>query len=248
MADIFVSYARKDSARVEQLAEGLARSGGWSLFTDHVIPTGQSWREYIGAQLEGARCVLVIWSNASVSSRWVQEEADEGFRRGILIPILLELVTPPLGFRSLQAADLSGWQGDCESAAFRRLLDDIAHILKLSSSQHTPVGISGTWEGEMYQDDLNNPFDVRLVLTEFKEGNRGGSIEHRQYNARGALTCIKQDGDSYYYEQHIDYGRDRCLDGMNKVVLLDKDTLERTWYRPGTEQEGAKGTLKRVFK
>ena len=61
MADIFVSYARKDSARVEQLAEGLARNGGWSLFTDHVIPTGQSWREYIGAQLEEARCVLVIW-------------------------------------------------------------------------------------------------------------------------------------------------------------------------------------------
>ncbi len=244
MWDLFVSYAREDTARVMALTSALGRQG-WSLFTDHAIPTGQTWREYLGTQLESSRCILVAWSKTSVKSRWVQEEADEGFHRGVLIPVLLESVTPPLGFRSLQAADLSGWQGDDSSESFRQLTDDITRILELSAPQDGVRRISGIWEGDMYQDG-SDPFNVRLVLTAFNVGQVGGSIEHRTLRARGTLTCIKQTGKSYYYEQHVDYGTDACFDGMNKVVLLDDDTLERTWYWPETEKEGAKGTLRRV--
>lgn len=39
----------------------------------------------------------------------MHEEADDARRRGILIPVLIEKVVPPIGFRSIQAVDLTDW-------------------------------------------------------------------------------------------------------------------------------------------
>jgi hypothetical protein len=53
----------------------------------------------------------VVWSAASVGRDFVLDEADEGKRRGVLVPVRIDDVEPPLGFRQLQHADLVGWQG-----------------------------------------------------------------------------------------------------------------------------------------
>jgi hypothetical protein len=50
-------------------------------------------------------------------SSWVQEEADEGRERGILIPLLIDPVKPPMGFRSVQTANLVNWNGEIQSPA-----------------------------------------------------------------------------------------------------------------------------------
>ena len=55
-------------------------------------------------ELAAARCVIVLWSKDSCVSLWVLEEATDGRERGALIPVLIEAVRPPLGFRSIQAA------------------------------------------------------------------------------------------------------------------------------------------------
>jgi hypothetical protein len=67
------------------------------------------WRETIGRELSEARCVIVLWSKTSIDSSWVQEEADDARRRGVLVPVLIDKVIPPIGFRSVQAADLADW-------------------------------------------------------------------------------------------------------------------------------------------
>jgi hypothetical protein len=54
--------------------------------------------------LDSARCVVVLWSKASVASQWVKTEAAEAMRRKILVPVLIEDVKIPLEFRRLQAA------------------------------------------------------------------------------------------------------------------------------------------------
>jgi hypothetical protein len=41
-----------------------------------------------------------------VESDWVRNEADEGKRRRILVPALLDNVRIPLAFRGIQAANL----------------------------------------------------------------------------------------------------------------------------------------------
>ena len=128
MSDIFISYAREDQPRAEMLAQ-LLEGRGWSIFWDRTIPIGKTWRETIGSALDDAHCVIVLWSKISIKSAWVQDEADEAKRRGVLVPILIENVQPPMGFRSIQAAHLENWDGTELTQAFGRLIADIAALI-----------------------------------------------------------------------------------------------------------------------
>ena len=121
MADIFVSYAREDEARIAALVRWL-EAQGLSVFWDRHIPPGTSWREHIGQALADARCVIVAWSRHSIASSFVAEEADDARARGILVPVMIDAVMPPLGFRSLQAADLVDMGGNTEPAEFGSLM------------------------------------------------------------------------------------------------------------------------------
>jgi hypothetical protein len=58
------------------------------------------------------------------------EEADHGQERGILVPALLDPVEPPIGFRSIQAADLITWQPERPSTRFEQLVQDINIVLE----------------------------------------------------------------------------------------------------------------------
>jgi TIR domain/Protein of unknown function (DUF1566) len=120
VSDIFISYASEDRERVEPLAHAL-EAEGWLIFWDQTIPPGESWVKYIGKALDDARCVVVIWSEASVESSWVYEEAERGRQRGVLIPVLFDNVSIPLGFASLQAAKLITWDGTPTSPGFQQL-------------------------------------------------------------------------------------------------------------------------------
>lgn len=128
MTDIFVSYAREDEARVRALVDAL-EAAGHTVFWDRRIPAGRSWREHIGAALESARCVVAVWSRHSITSAFVAEEADAGAQRSVLLPVLLDAVLPPLGFRGVHAADLSHWNGDRAAPAWRQLLLDLNVML-----------------------------------------------------------------------------------------------------------------------
>src|SRR6516165_3890255 len=128
MSDIFISYASDDRPRAETFTHTL-EGRGWSTFWDRTIPIGKTWRETIGRELNEARCVIVLWSKTSIDSRWVQEEADDAQRRGILVPVLIENVQPPIGFRSIQAADLVDWDRKEPTQAFRRLATDITALI-----------------------------------------------------------------------------------------------------------------------
>jgi hypothetical protein len=122
VSDIFLSYARDDLARVKPLVDAL-EAHGWSVWWDPRVTPGQTWDHVIQAALGAARCVVVIWSNASVKSEWVRIEAYEGKRRDILIPALIDDVTAgiPLAFRLTQAANLAGWSGKLPHAGFNDL-------------------------------------------------------------------------------------------------------------------------------
>ena len=133
MADVFISYDRDDRERISKLVE-LLEAQGWSVFWDRDIPSGESWRSYLSAALERARCVVVLWTAHSIKSEWVAEEADVARQRRILIPVLLDPVAPPLGFRTVQAASLQGWPEVVDAAAIAELLQVIATILAKPAS------------------------------------------------------------------------------------------------------------------
>lgn len=45
--------------------------------------------------------MVVLWSARSIESEWVYEEATEGRRQGKLVPVLIDAVRPPAGFREI---------------------------------------------------------------------------------------------------------------------------------------------------
>ena len=131
MTDIFVSYAHEDRERVILIVKELEKLR-WSVFWDRNIPPGETWETFIGKALGECRCVLVVWSNCSVNSDWVKEEADEAKEKGRLVPLFLDAVLPPIGFRRIHAADLSDWKNNSSHQAFQELIGAIES--KLSSS------------------------------------------------------------------------------------------------------------------
>ena len=128
MSDIFISYARADKDKAELLANAFSQNG-WSVWWDRQIPPGQSFDETIDSALKSARCVVVLWSRHSVSSRWVKTEAAEGAERGILIPAILDDAPIPLEFKRIEAADLSDWEGELSHREFDQLLKSVADII-----------------------------------------------------------------------------------------------------------------------
>jgi tol-pal system protein YbgF len=128
VADIFISYSRDDRGPAERLAKALAQQG-WSVWWDPEIPAGKTFDEVIEEAIDAAKCVVVLWSTHSVTSRWVRTEASEGADRGILVLVLVEDVRIPLAFRRIQAANLIEWDGTPAYPAFAKLVTDIADIL-----------------------------------------------------------------------------------------------------------------------
>jgi hypothetical protein len=105
MSDIFISYAREDRHAAATLATILA-AYGYVAWWDRDLLTGADYEQEIAAQLTTAKAVIVLWSVSSVTSNWVRDEAAAATARGVLLPILLNGVTPPLGFRSLHTIPL----------------------------------------------------------------------------------------------------------------------------------------------
>jgi hypothetical protein len=136
MSDIFISYSSEDQDRISPLVDALKKTG-WSVFWDRTIPAGKTRRQVIDSEIQGCRSLVVVWTNNSVTSDWVLEEAEIGRSRGILIPVLLDKVKPPVGFRAVQAADLVSWNGDSLSPGFSRLIGDITAILREAERQRS---------------------------------------------------------------------------------------------------------------
>jgi hypothetical protein len=136
MVDIFLSYAVKDREVAYRIAE-LLESSGWTVWWDQRIPAGARWRSAINDALGNMRCMVVLWSRNSITSQWVTEEAEQARLAGKLVPVLIDPVRPPIGFRELQYSDLSNWDGSPDAPAFRQLVLDIEALLGRSVAPRT---------------------------------------------------------------------------------------------------------------
>jgi TolB-like protein/Flp pilus assembly protein TadD len=119
MADIFISYKTEDRARVAPLVDALVVEG-LSVWWDVHIEGGAAWRDSIERELESAACVIVVWSEGSVGAQgnFVKDEAARGQRRGVCLPVAIDLVEPPLGFGQHQVLSLVGWRGSRRDPRF----------------------------------------------------------------------------------------------------------------------------------
>ncbi|QKG72420.1 TIR domain-containing protein [Erythrobacter mangrovi] len=107
---VFVSYSRTDLLRARPVIDLLVQAG-IDVWWDGLLAGGETYLPTTEAALEGADCVVVLWSAASVDSNWVRDEAQSGRDRRRLVPLSLDGTMPPLGFRQFQMIDLTHWNG-----------------------------------------------------------------------------------------------------------------------------------------
>lgn len=125
MSDVFISYASEDHPQAELLAKALAACG-WEIWWDRTIEFGEDYRAVITRELNRAKCVVVMWSQHAVESKWVCGEAEDAAVRNVLIPVRIDDVRLPPDFRQLQTGDLTGWHGDQNDPVFLKLVQRIA--------------------------------------------------------------------------------------------------------------------------
>jgi hypothetical protein len=122
--DVFISYSHEDRERVHPLVAAFKKDG-LAVWWDVDLPPGGSWDRLLEQRLQAARSVVVLWTEVSVTKAWVREEALDAVRRNVLIPVLIDDVPPPLGFRHLQALNLVGWASDAADVRYQQLVSTI---------------------------------------------------------------------------------------------------------------------------
>ena len=133
MADVFVSYARTDKARVAPLVAAI-EAKGWSVWWDPDITPGQEFDDQIEAEIDAAKAVVVVWTPTSVASRWVRGEAREAAERSILVPVRFEQARLPMDVRAIHTTDIDGWGGDADSPQAQELLRALAATIARSQA------------------------------------------------------------------------------------------------------------------
>ncbi len=134
MADIFVSYARADKARVAPLVAAL-EAQGWSVWWDPEITPGQEFDRRIAQELDAAKAVIVVWTPASVDSRWVRGEAREAADRGVLVPVRFDKARLPIDARAMHTTDLDGWDGATDCQVYHDLCRALTPLVERSSAE-----------------------------------------------------------------------------------------------------------------
>ena len=144
MSDIFISYSSKDRPWVERFAKTL-ETHGWSVWWDRNIPTGGSFNAVIRQELRVASCAIVVWSEQSVESEWVQAEADEARKQEKYLPIRIDESAIPLGFTQRTFQSLVDWEPGADHPGFSQLLKDIERLVK-SPPRRIEIGLKPWWK------------------------------------------------------------------------------------------------------
>ncbi len=135
---IFFSYTRQELEPARQVM-GLLERAGYDVWWDGLLTGGDTFLPTTEAALEGADCVVVLWSETAVNSHWVRDEAQRGRERGCLVPLSLDGTMSPLGFRQVQLVDIQDWDGKYDSQVAQRILAAVAS--QMDQSAPNPITV-----------------------------------------------------------------------------------------------------------
>jgi TolB-like protein len=140
-ATVFLSYARADKDRAVTLVQAL-QAAGLEVWWDTLIEGGAEFARTIEAALHTCDAVVVVWSRASVGSDWVLDEAAKGRDLRKLVPVSLDGIEPPMGFRRYHSINLAGWDGGTQSPEVQAVVRGVMALDGRSSPAPVPVHTS----------------------------------------------------------------------------------------------------------
>ncbi|HEV7660842.1 MAG TPA: SapC family protein [Allosphingosinicella sp.] len=105
MADIFLSYQKRDRILAQRVCAAL-RERGMSVWWDDEVTPKESWHRTLQREIDSAGHILVLWTANSITSDWVINEASVGLDLSKLVQARFDGAGPPVGFRHIQYVDL----------------------------------------------------------------------------------------------------------------------------------------------
>jgi formylglycine-generating enzyme required for sulfatase activity len=128
MAQVFISYSRKDLSFVEHLAADLKKAGLNVWYDVSGISGGSRWRAEIENAIRLSKYLIVILSPDSIESDWVEREFlfASNLKRKI-IPVMYRSCELPLSYLDLNYIDVQGEK-------YTNHFSDILRALDVSSS------------------------------------------------------------------------------------------------------------------
>lgn len=120
MYDLFISYKQEERDKAQLLANAL-ESRGWSVWWDPKLRAGEHFDDVIEQAIRNVKCVIVLWSNLAITSRYIKDEASYALRLQKLVPVALDEAEPPFRFQNVHTISFRGWDGLVLSPAFQEL-------------------------------------------------------------------------------------------------------------------------------
>jgi Tol biopolymer transport system component len=109
MAQVFISYSRKDLAFVEQLASDLKKAGLDVWYDVSGIRGGAHWQSEIEKALKNSQYAIFVISPDSIDSEWVNREFLFASNRKLtLLPLMYRACELPLSYLDLNYIDVQG--------------------------------------------------------------------------------------------------------------------------------------------
>jgi adenylate cyclase len=241
MTDVFVSYAHSDGAIAERVADVL-RGDGFRVWRDDELPAHRAYVDVIQERLNSAAAVIVLWSAEAAKSQWVRAEADTARMSGRLVQAVLDGTLPPLPFNQIQSADLSGWDGNADTAGWRKLKGSLRALVGTDDEekQTKPRGsrqvrsicvlpfqnMSGDSEQEYFSDGISE--DITTDLS--KISSLGVCARNTAFTFKGQSVNVCEVARKLGVS-HVLEGSVRKAGGRVRITaqLIDGETGDHVW-------------------
>ena len=245
--DIFLSYAHDDKVVAQRFASAF-EAEGFAVWWDDTLRSGEAFDSAIEAALRAAKAVVVLWSSASASSRWVRAEATIAERLGTFVPVRIAACELPIMFELSHTTDLAQWQGAGSDQAWQAFLSDVRRMV----GREAPAPVQPAAAPAQPAPDNNLPLVAVIPFT-----HRAGDEEMEMLAEDLTEEVTREMAQQLFFEmvaartmaawrgKEVDYrvlGRDlgaRYLiegklqrvgeDARLTVQLIDADTAKMVW-------------------
>ncbi len=147
MSQVFISYSRKDIEFVDRLANDLTNAGFEVWYDLSGLEAGSQWGNEIQKAIDTSQYFLVVLSQNSVQSNWVEREflraSDQGLK---IIPILYQKCRLPLWSLNLHFIDMQGRN-------YSRKYQELLKLMGVQStlSEDNPIALNYIKIGDEYR-------------------------------------------------------------------------------------------------
>jgi adenylate cyclase len=242
MADIFISYSRKDSQHALALAEQLRASGMEVWIDQHGIAGAEQWATEIVEGIKGCTTFLLLLSGDSVQSENVLRElslASETRKR--ILPVDIYPTELPTSFMyplaGLQRVAISDFNSILH--AHKHGVEKIIHkderksLMILPFEDLSPTGDNGWFADGIASELISALSNVKSIRIADNQATK----EFKGY--KGQLTTYAREMNYRYFVQ----GEVRKFGDQIKISsrLLDIETGDHLW------QDSMKGTMDNIF-